>query len=254
MYFNRTICDLYIGTGAGKKLMEDVANADRSVKIVSPYLSPYLVNKLIDLHYRGIEINLVTTDSIKDYYGAGHRVLYKLIQQDRAVDHKKEALRSKWIGRKRLLRYFFVIIVLLSCALAIWMQDRMVLLVLFIALPALLMSQNYTSKIRNVNIYRYSYRPLFPFKVCTTPDKRSYSYPFIHGKIYVIDNEIAYLGSLNFTGNGTKNNYETRIRIIDQRAVKELVDEFETLLYNGDIPGMDVEEWGMELYFGLGDG
>lgn len=45
MFFNNAICDVYIGTGAGKKLIEEIENADRSVKIVSPFLSPFLVQK-----------------------------------------------------------------------------------------------------------------------------------------------------------------------------------------------------------------
>jgi hypothetical protein len=39
MYFNNTNCDLYIGTGAGKKLLEEIARAESSVKIVSPFVS-----------------------------------------------------------------------------------------------------------------------------------------------------------------------------------------------------------------------
>jgi phosphatidylserine/phosphatidylglycerophosphate/cardiolipin synthase-like enzyme len=248
MYFNKTICDLYIGTGAGEKLMEDIDRAKRSVKIVSPYLSPFLVNTLIELHYRHIDVRLVTMDSLKDYDGAGRRILTKLIQQDRSIDPEREALRSKRIRRRGLLRYLFVIIALLIGAMTIWMRESRVLLGLFVLPPILLMIWNYTSKIRNTAIYRYSYRQLFPFKVCATPDYSSNSHPYIHGKMYLIDDEIAYLGSLNLTANGTKNNYETRIRIIDPGAVGELAEEFDTLLNNVNIPGLDVTEWGKELY------
>lgn len=66
--------------------------------------------------------------------------------------------------------------------------------------------------------------------------------------MYLIDDEIAYLGSLNLTANGTKNNYETRIRIIDPVAVGELAEEFDALLNNVNIPELDVTEWGKELY------
>jgi len=50
MFLNNTNCDVYMGTGAGKKLMEDIENAKSSVKILSPFLSPFLVRKLIDLN------------------------------------------------------------------------------------------------------------------------------------------------------------------------------------------------------------
>jgi len=54
----------------------------------------------------------------------------------------------------------------------------------------------------------------------------------IHGKIYIIDNKIAYLGSLNLTTMGTKYNYETRIRITDAEAVNEINEEFYELFNN----------------------
>ena len=34
-FFNGANCDIYIGQGAGKKLLDDITNAKRSVKIVS---------------------------------------------------------------------------------------------------------------------------------------------------------------------------------------------------------------------------
>ncbi|XHP74914.1 hypothetical protein KCTC52924_02679 [Arenibacter antarcticus] len=54
------------------------------------------------------------------------------------------------------------------------------------------------------------------------------------GRINFIDNKITNLRSLNFTGNGTRNNYETRIRISDRKAIKELVTEFDALFHNED--------------------
>ena len=36
-FFNGANCDIYIGQGAGKKLLDDITNAKRSVKIVSPF-------------------------------------------------------------------------------------------------------------------------------------------------------------------------------------------------------------------------
>lgn len=66
--------------------------------------------------------------------------------------------------------------------------------------------------------------------------------------MYLIDDEIVYLGSLNFTGNGTRNNYETRIRITDRKAVKEMVAEFISLFNNDTYQERELSEWGRELY------
>jgi phosphatidylserine/phosphatidylglycerophosphate/cardiolipin synthase-like enzyme len=248
MYYNQAICDVYIGTGAGKKLMDDIENAQRSVKIVSPYLSPFLVKKLIDLHYRNIEVKLITMDTIEDFYGDRKRNIHQLILQDRRTDKKAEALRLKWIHRTSLLYYFLILMVLVIGAIAFRIQD---LMVLWGGMPLLLVwfvIRHYSTKIRNAKIYKYSYRRLFPFKVVTTPLSNSYSHPFIHGKLYLIDDAIAYLGSLNCTNNGTRNNYETRIRIIDRKAIKELVDEFDVLFQNENYLEKELTEWGRELY------
>lgn len=248
MYFNQVICDIYIGTGAGKKLMEEIENAKRSVKIVSPFLSPFLVKKLIDLHYRGVEVQLITMDTIEDFYGGRQKNIHQLVIQDRSIDLEAKTLLLKWISIKRWLYFFLIVMILMLCIMAFITWNRMVLWGGIPLILVWLLIRHYISKIRNAKIYQYTYRRLFPFKVFTTPVNNSYSHPFIHGKIYLIDDGIAYLGSLNFTGNGTRNNYETRIRITDRNAVKELVGEFDALFHKKDLPERDVGEWGMELY------
>jgi phosphatidylserine/phosphatidylglycerophosphate/cardiolipin synthase-like enzyme len=81
-------------------------------------------------------------------------------------------------------------------------------------------------QIKNKRIYHYTYKQLFPFKVFISPNNgNSFNKTFIHSKIYVIDDEIAYMGSLNFTGKGIKDNHETRIRTADPNAVAKIVEE-----------------------------
>ncbi|MEG3657769.1 phospholipase D-like domain-containing protein [Arenibacter palladensis] len=228
--------------------MEDIENAKRSVKIVSPFLSPFLVKKLIDLHFRGVEVQLITMDTIEDFYGDRQKNIHQLIIQDRSIDLDAKTLLLKWISIKRWLYFFLMVMILVLGVIAYSTQDRMVLWGGIPLLLVWLMIRNYNSKISNAKTYKYSYRRLFPFKVFTTPVNNSYSHPFIHGKLYLIDEGIAYLGSLNFTGNGTKNNYETRIRITDRKGVEELVAEFDALFHNEDYLEKELAEWGKELY------
>src|SRR5680860_1051847 len=96
MFFNNAKCDVYIGTGAGKKLMDEIENAKRSVKIVSPFLSPFLVKKLIELRSNGIDVQLITTETIEDFYGDRKRNLHELIRQEIHIDGQARRTRNRW--------------------------------------------------------------------------------------------------------------------------------------------------------------
>jgi phosphatidylserine/phosphatidylglycerophosphate/cardiolipin synthase-like enzyme len=52
---------------------------------------------------------------------------------------------------------------------------------------------------------------------------------FLHAKLYLIDDNTAYIGSLNFTGRGMLENYETCLKIDDEAAVKELCEYYDKL-------------------------
>ncbi len=56
MFYNGAKCDIYIGKGAGKKLLLDIRNARKSIKIVSPYLSPFFISELISIRKRDLEV------------------------------------------------------------------------------------------------------------------------------------------------------------------------------------------------------
>ena len=81
-----------------------------------------------------------------------------------------------------------------------------------------------------------------------SPETNELSDTFIHSKIYLIDDQIVYLGSLNFTASGTKHNYETRIRTTDSNAIKEIKDELYQLLNHSNLPERDIQYWGKQLY------
>lgn len=52
----------------------------------------------------------------------------------------------------------------------------------------------------------------------------------LHSKIYIIDNKIAFLGSLNFTDTGFMLNHETCIKTTDKTAIKHLNNVYKDLL------------------------
>ena len=79
MFYNGANCDIYIGKGAGKKLLNDIRNAKKSIKIVSPYLSPFLISELISIRKRNLDVELITTDNIEDFYGNYEKNIHQLI-------------------------------------------------------------------------------------------------------------------------------------------------------------------------------
>ena len=236
MFYNGANCDIYIGKSAGKKLLNDLRNAQKSVKIVSPYLSPFLISELINIRKRNLEVELITTDNIEDFYGNQEKNIHKLIIQNRETDDVSVKKREKWRYLTKIMTYIGFGLLIILMGIAYYLQDIKVAFGLFPLFIIYLIVNLYKKKIKNNRIYSYWYSQLFPFKVYGSPYSSDQSDTFIHSKIYLIDDEIAYLGSLNFTYSGTKNNYETRIRTIDPNAVKEIKEEFYQLMNHTQLP------------------
>jgi phosphatidylserine/phosphatidylglycerophosphate/cardiolipin synthase-like enzyme len=247
-FFNGANCDIYIGKGAGKMLLNEIQNAKKSIKIISPYLSPFLIKQLIDLKRRNIEIQLITTDDIEDFYGNYEKNIHKLIIQNRETDIESENLRNKWTDISKILFYIFCGLIAVQILLYYFLKDLKVLFGVIPIIIVFLVYNLYKNKVKNKRIYNYFYSQLFPFKVYISPYKSDLSDTFIHGKIYLIDDNVAYLGSLNFTSSGTKYNYETRIKTTDQLAIQKIKDEINDLFYNSNLPEIDIQKWGSQLY------
>lgn len=249
MFYNSAKCDIYIGKGAGKKLLHDINNAKRSVKIVSPYLSPFLIRELINLHRQGLKIELITSDNVEDFNGSSEKNIHKLIQQHRDIDFQAKEKRTKWIRITKILKKINFGIFSLMIGAAIFIQEFWITLAFIPIIVIYTIIKIYKNEIKYIRVFSsYNYSKLFPFKVYLSPNTSNQSDTFIHSKIYIIDDEVAYLGSLNFTNHGTKENYETRIRIVDSEAIKKICEEFNDLMYHSYLPERDTQLWGKKLY------
>lgn len=248
MFFNNANCDIYIGKGAGKKLMEDIDNAKQSVKIVSPFLSPFLVKKLIDLNHSGVDVQLITTDTIEDFFGDRERNIHQLIQQKVHIDGEARRKKNRLEIICKAIYLFTAALVTGFLLLNYWLKNMKLLWLLIPIAFFFFAGRYFKSKAKNKKIYSYTYHQLFPFKVVSSISDNSFGSTFIYSKIYIIDDKVAYLGSLNFTGAGTKNNHETRIRLNDWESVSKIADEFAYLMYDAKIPEINIQEWGGHLY------
>ncbi|MDT7828383.1 phospholipase D family protein [Pricia sp. S334] len=248
MWFNQAKCDIYMGTGAGTKLLKEIGNAQKSVKISSPYLSPKMVDELIWLHHQGVKVSVITSDTVHGHNGRQERSIKPLVVQNRHTDSR--AIRS----RKRLNRAR-TILQIVGIAIAIhfvyWFFSSTNGDYLFaLALPAaiFIIGEYLRGKAKRTRIYSYSYSQLFPFRVFVTPDSNRINNMFVHGKIYIIDGHTAYLGSLNFTESGTRYNYETRVRVTDLDVVGKIDREFDELYSHEELVYFGTEVWGKRLF------
>jgi phosphatidylserine/phosphatidylglycerophosphate/cardiolipin synthase-like enzyme len=70
---------------------------------------------------------------------------------------------------------------------------------------------------------------------------------FLHAKLYLVDDSIAYIGSLNFTGHGIRSNCETCLKTEDEAGVKALCKHYDKLF--AEIKGKwNIAELRQELY------
>src|SRR5699024_4110385 len=153
-----------------------------SVKVVSPFLSPSLVKKLIKLKEKNIDVNLITTNKIEDFYGSYKKNIYSLIEQNRDEDKKAIEIRTKWKKIARVMLYVWTFLFISTISISYYIRNIKMLYAV-IPLAILLFSYLYLkNKIKNKRIYNYTYSKLFPFKVYLHPDKEPLNDKFIHGK------------------------------------------------------------------------
>ena len=241
-------CNIYVGRDAGKGLIRNIDKAEKSIKIVSPFLSPSLITKLIELNRKNIDIKLITSNNIEDYKDVQNKKIYELIIQNRTTNKEAEERLKQLRNIKITLRYIVYIIATFIFSYYYLFQDIIIAWGIIPLIVALFMIKWLTRKINRTRIYTYSYSQLFPFKVYLSPYKSNQSSSFIHSKIFIIDDKIAYLGSMNFTISGLFHNHETVVWTSDSKALQNIISEFESLMYHSNQPEMDIQLWGSQIY------
>ena len=229
---------IYIGKEAGKEILHRIKNAKSSVKVVSPYLSASYVQELISLHKQGRKITLITSDNI-----VTERSPYTNFRTGDLVNKEKVNNIKTDKTRKTCLKLFIftiigsLILLALSSFLAYGFLHILTGIVFVSSLILILLWWI-------IEPHSYKYTPIFRIKVFDSRSgKNPQSTELIHSKIFVIDDELAFLGSANFTYSGFKKHYETVIEVKDKKAVKSISQEVEDL-YNSNIArAKDPKEW-----------
>lgn len=235
-------------------MWQDIINAKRELKIVSPHLHASLIKELISLNEKGIEITLITT-LLGNTLGEGDEYDYRdrLIQQikhpNRTGIKRKETLKSLCLFMYIALFTFLTLGVYTYFFYHLYAQ--ITLLTLFLATLVLIGAT--TAEIQNIPAFRYTYNTLFPIKIFISPNNRQMLHKsklLIHANIFLIDQEIAYIGSVNFTQESLTQNYESLVRIVDMASLKEIDHEIDQLFHSSSdsLDCLDVAVWGRDIY------
>lgn len=229
---------IYIGKGAGSRARKQMENAQHSIKVMSPYLSPDLINLLVQKASQGIEVLLITSDdrsSRFDRTGQG-QVIQQLITQYRFINEDAKADKQQQIRTNQLLVGLFIVLIFVALFAMPNLNSKIGVAVLCLGLA--LFFSNKVKESKKHPIFYYSYSSKLNFKIIK---QDILFHDFFHLKAYVVDGKTAYLGSLNFTHSGFKRNIESCITVKDQAA--QAIDTYLTDIFTStDIPFYSEQE------------
>lgn len=232
---------LYIGTNAGASVYNDIARATHNVLIVSPYVSEEHIDLLIKKHAEGVNVMLVTSTDFERNIGS--RDIYKkLITQFKSINEKKKRYRLAGL----VLIYLALFSSVVSAGTGVYIEDYQLIWPL-LALPVGWLIIKLLNRLR---VYSYSYQSNMPFYVMASPnvDPQTSHQTFVNSNVYIIDDQIAYFGSANFTLRGFRDQHESMIRICDKTIVSCIYKEINSLLSDNNRLFRDINFIGQKIY------
>lgn len=230
---------IYIGRNAGEEILQKLKGATREIKIVSPYLTASYIEELVALQKRGIKVTLITSDNLEQGDGNYSDLTHTdIIKQKRIVHERLKERRDTGVMWSAISYVLVLPFIFFSIYLAI----------LSAILSTVALITFYTTK-----IYSYEYYSIFRLRVFNSyygnrdlRERRGTH--LVHSKVFVIDDRIAFVGSVNFTYSGMKNNYETAVKVEDRHAVHKISREVDDLFNSKSRNFKPISEWGRELY------
>ncbi len=217
--------EVYVGQSSGKQLNSDILNAKNEVLIISPYIDESKLDDLIRLKNRGVNVRLAFSDLRTNQKT---KILRKLVRQKRHTDQK---LKEELLKKRNIFNILSFSTLILGFVFLFFsvlnfenfdLKTVITLVIVSLLFYGFYKIDSKKKELAKTSIYRYEYSEKIDFKYLRN-NFRSHDSMFIHSKIYVIDREIAYIGSMNYTNNGFTSNFETRVRITHSEKIKELV-------------------------------
>ena len=235
--------DVFVGTSAGSPLYHDIREAKRSVRVVSPYLGDHLGEVLVGCQERGVAVRAIVSNDLGNARDLARMLVVQTVQLD--------------ADRQRLARYgsvFGAFTLIVALALLAWAVVERSAAVVATALLLGLLAVLLVLFFQQIAIYVYSYS----YRVGglrVVPSPRCYPYgtkesapPFVHAKLYIIDDRVAYLGSANFTASGLFDNLEAMVRLTSPDAVAALGRYVDELVGGTQLPAYPPELWARPFF------
>lgn len=227
--------DLYVGKNAISRIERYIENATNSIKVISPYIAKYQIENLIKKRFQGLDVKLISSQGFLEAFHLNDILKKLIIQNVYTFEDKKK--------RRATFKIFLIGLY--------WLFLALCLIPLFLKSPATFYKSYFwiyiafafiliflQSKYSNMVIYNYEYNTIFPVKLISNP--------FVHVKIFIIDNKVAFVGSMNFTYK-TRDNIESCITIYDNNCIQELNTYFDELM-NTDLFEIDIIKRGKFLF------
>lgn len=229
-----------LGAGIGAHLRQRIRKAQRSIHVLSPYLSNSFIADLLAAQKRGVQVHLLTSDSESLLQSLQQRDLYRSVLQQRITRDEGRTLRKALgIGAS--------VLAAVGSLAATYIVSP-----LFLVATAL--SALFLALLLRWRVTAAHYEPLldtfavFCSEEGVLPASSRSEKRLVHAKVYIIDGKIAYLGSLNFTYRGFHGNYESLIEVSDEAAVRKIADELASLPKNTAYAQADMTALGDFLY------
>lgn len=234
--------DIFVGQNAGDDIYHSVTSAQSSIKIVSPYISSDYVDFLLDASNKGVDVLLLTGSDMANKEEKRAEIYRKIITQHQHLDEEKKNTREKWIT-------FSIILIISSIILGIfgYKTEHKKLLWAFAAAPLFYFLFN---SVKQIKIYNYTYDTKFDFGVFVSPYEQQIdnNHFFVHSKLYVIDEKVAFVGSVNFTKVAFRRNYECCVRVGDGAVVAAISEEIDRLTRTEGVFYRNISEIGRLIY------
>ena len=236
-YSKDTIISL--GRSKGLEILNEIKNAKKEVKIISPYLSPDYIKELIYLNNKGVDITLITCDKLETNKWSDFKPS-DIIREEKIEDIKLRSLKKSLYSISMILFLSSI----MSFPIMFFYKGLLFIPAVLLFISLILFGTRFI-----IQDYKYNYHSIFRLKVF---DSKSGINPqstnLIHSKIFLIDNKILFLGSANFTYSGFKTHYETIVKVEDEIAINKISDEVGSLFNSGFLKSKDIQEWGKERY------